>query len=341
MKIKKAIILGFILAFVSVVIINTANFFLKPSGTVETENISVKHVSSEILANGKIASQQEVKLQFQTSGKLIYLPFKEGESVYKGQAIASLDTSIISSTFRQAQQDYNAAKAVVEQVYDQTGRVSDLTFAQKVTQTAAEAVQNKAYDSMIKAQTDLNNANLVSPITGVLFHEDVTISNQNITPLTSFLIEDPNQLIFRAQVLEQDIDYVSVGQSAQIYLNGSISKVFSGTVVKIYPQKITLSNGQNAYQAEIKSEDLENSGRYDQTGFVKIKSNSSSAMLVPSWTVLNDQYLWVDENGAKKLKKVNVGKIHGQETEILGGLNNSDKVILNPESIIDKYYNIL
>ncbi|MFI5265455.1 MAG: hypothetical protein ACHQT7_01795 [Candidatus Levyibacteriota bacterium] len=57
--------------------------------------------------------------------------------------------------------------------------------------------------------------------------------------------------------------------------------------------------------------------------------------------VLDNQYVWVKENGKNVLKHVTVGKTHGNMIEILGGLSKQDTIIINPESVISNSYSIL
>ena len=46
-------------------------------------------------------------------------------------------------------------------------------------------------------------------------------------------------------------------------------------------------------------------------------------------------------NNRPVLKTVKVGKVMGNETEILNGLDYSDKIILNPKSIATQNYKLL
>ena len=81
---------------------------------------------------------------------------------------------------------------------------------------------------------------------------------------------------------------------------------------------------------------------FGQSGTVLIKSNfDQKVILVPSWTVLSDSYIWVSSNGKPMLKKVTVGDSVNGQTEVLQGLSDKDKVITNPESVISKLYSIL
>src|SRR5690349_21609387 len=73
---------------------------------VKVESIAIKPVESQISADGSIHSESEAVLHFQIGGKLIYLPFKKGDTVYQGQTIASLDSRAIQKNIQSAVDNY-------------------------------------------------------------------------------------------------------------------------------------------------------------------------------------------------------------------------------------------
>lgn len=351
---------------ISLLLILGITFLAKPKVSIETESIAVKSVDSQILADGKIASQNEARINFQTPGKLTYLPFKEGDTVSKGQTIASLDVYALERQLSAALNNYRSTR----NTFDQTGDNASTGVLQGQQKYNLE-VFNKSgiggqgeiniINDMVKRIVDQNQANLdnsviqvelanyamqlsslQSPINGVIIHEDVTVPNVNITPATSFTIADPNAIVFRAQVKEQDIDFISNGSEATIHINGNDSQSFLGSVVQIHPQKISMPNGQNIYEVDVASDNLKSSFAFGQSGFIQIKSNiEKSTLLVPAWTVLDNQYIWVNENDKSVLKKITVGKTHGDNVEVLSGLTDQDKVITNPLSTVSKGYSII
>lgn len=330
------------------------------------ESVAVKQVSSQITADGKVASQNEAILQFQTPGKVAYLGFKEGDSIKKGQTIASLDTYAIQrqltialnnyrstrDTFDQTQTNASTGVLQGQQKYslDVTNRagINGQNQVDIINDMAKRIVdQNQATLDNSVAQVELNSyalqlATLSSPIDGILTRQDVTVPNVNVTPATLFVVDDPESIIFRAQVNEQDIDYVSIGSSALIRLNTNNSSPLTGTVVAIHPGKIILPSGQGIYQVDVQSDQLKGLTTFGTAGFIQITSNTSSTTtLVPNWAVLNEQYIWVETNGTKKRKAIRVGKLHGDFREVISGLDTDDKVIINPASVVSKNYILL
>ena len=55
-------------------------------------------------------TQTQAVLNFQTGGKLIYLPFKEGDTISQGQTIAQLDTYALQQQLQIAANNYQATK---------------------------------------------------------------------------------------------------------------------------------------------------------------------------------------------------------------------------------------
>jgi multidrug efflux pump subunit AcrA (membrane-fusion protein) len=366
MRSKKSLITIALALFFSLILIAEISFMGKPNISPKGESIAVQQIDTQISADGKVASQNEAKLQFQTSGKLTYLPFKEGDTVKRGQTVASLDTYAIQRQMTIALNNYRSTRDTFDQVQNNSGTgvlqgqqkysldvtnragISGQGEVDIINDMAKRIVdQNQATLDNSVAQVELVNyslqlATLTSPIDGIITHQDVTVPNVNVTPATMFTIDDPESIVFRSQVNEQDIDFVSEGSTAVIHINGYSERTFSGTVVKIHPEKVTLPTGQSIYQVDIQSDDLNNSVQFGQAGFAQIASNTAaSTQLVPAWTVLNQQYIWVESNGKKVLKSVKVGKTHGSYTEVISGLDSTDKVIINPASVVSDKYTLL
>lgn len=360
---SNGILLIAILAVFAIVAIGVPPL-LKGNAQQQATEVAVQVASSKIQADGSVVSANEAVLHFQTGGKLTYLPFKEGDKVYQGQTIASLDTYALQKQLQIAANAYQTAKNANDQTQENQGAgvlegqqrtsldttnkngYSNTPESQVITDQVQRIVDNSALaQNTAQLNVDLANyavqlASLTSPINGVLTHEDVTTSGVNVNPTTTFIVDDPTDLVFRAQILANDIDYIAVGQPATVKMDNG--KTITGTVEKIYPAKMTLADGSSVYQVDIQSPEFANTTKMGETGTILINNiEGHDVMLVPSWTIVSQQYVWVDENGKTILKKVTVGQEHGNMTEIVSGLSQSDKVIENPKSIISNKYQIL
>ncbi|MGI8419708.1 MAG: efflux RND transporter periplasmic adaptor subunit [Candidatus Levyibacteriota bacterium] len=352
--------------------------------TPVTQTASVKNMSSQITADGTVTAQNQATLHFQTGGKLTELPVKEGDKVYQGQTIAQLDNYQTQRLLTQALNTYKLARDANQQSQaDQQSHVTQDTQASKLKGIGAEVGagsygtvngQTSYIDDTVKRIADENQATLdnsvaaieianyslqlstlTSPLNGIVTHEDVTVPFVNVSPTTSFTVADPTSLVFRAKVPDYQIDYVTEGAQATIYLDGNKTPI-QGTVAKIYPSKVSMSGSNNssgdgsgnssndgeAYQVDIQTSNTSALGKMDQTGNVFITSNAKQdTMLVPGWTVIGGKYIWVSENKKPVLKSIKTGKTHGSDVEILSGLSSQDRIITDPKSIPQKEYPIL
>lgn len=326
--------------------------------TNPSKTASVKFVTSTITATGTVTAQNKATLNFQIGGKLIYLPFKEGDAISIGQTIAQLDTYQLQRQLTVALNTYRSTRDTFDQTQQNTQ--DNVTRNQQATTFTRENIDNNgAINDAIKRIADQNQASLdtsvinvelenyalqlsrlTSPVTGIVTHEDVTVPGINITPLTIFTVADPDTVVFRANVPTTSIYYIHEGSSVILAVDGIQDKL-SGTVVKIYPSKTTLSNGQSVYQVDIAADTLKKNAKMDQTGTAIISTNSENVALVPTWTVLSGKYIWIDNNGTPELREITTGKIHGSEIEITSGLSATDHIIVDPKFISSRKYSIL
>jgi multidrug efflux pump subunit AcrA (membrane-fusion protein) len=351
--------------FVVAIGIFAVTFLASAASPQKTETIDVNSISQQILASGSTNAQNQAVLNFQIGGKLIYVPFKEGDQIYQGQTIAQLDASDLQRKLQLALNAYQSTRDTFDQT-QQNSQTGILQGAQEfvlqaensagITGPSEQSIINDMVTRLLdQNQTNLNSsvlnvqlansalqlATLTSPINGIVLHEDVTTAGVNITPMTSFVVADPKSMVFSANVRQQDVDFISVGNPATVSLDALKGKTLQGIVDKIYPQKTTLANGDQVYRVDIKINNPVTTLQFGQSGTVLIKSNfNQKVILVPSWTVLSDSNIWVSSNGKAVLKKVSVGDTINGQTEVLSGLEDNDRVITNPESIISKLYSI-
>ncbi len=316
-------------------------FLFNPKEAIQTQPASAKEISPEITADGTITSSNIATLHFQTPGKVTGLYAKEGDKVYAGQSIAQLDTYILQQQLTAALNSYRSTRDSFDQLHvnNQDNAVNDTL---KRIFDENQATLDNTTTSVAVANYALQLATLTTPISGIVTHEDITTANVNIVPTTTFVVADPQALVFQANVPQYQIDFVHVGSKAVVRIDGMQNQTFPGTITKIYPQKETLANGQQVYKVDITSDNLLGKATFDQTGTATITSDATSGVfLIPAWAIVNHQYVWISQNGKPVLTQVTVGSLHGNDYEVKSGLQENDAVILNPQSIASQKYILL
>lgn len=324
----------------------------------QNQSTSLSHPKTEVSTMGAVASQNQAVLYFQVGGKLISLPFQVGDSVKQGDIIAQIDATDALHQETAAEANYRSAQAALNLVLDNihlfqygnggfanVGTANETQTQTTQRQQAQEAV-NAAYDSLQIAKQNLSLYSLVAPFDGLLTQESITTPGVNISSVTAgtttFTISDPSKAVFQALVSPSDLGLISQGTQATVILDNAKEKKLSGTVIKIYPDKTTTPAGDSVYKVDISAPDLLTSAKFGSTGTALIKATSSQNITeVPTWTILNNQYVWVMEANKPVLKKVTIGDSGGGMTEIVSGLSQGDKVITDPKSIVTKNYKII
>lgn len=358
---KNKIFLSSIVVIILVLAAGTFQLVASSQPHFETATVTVKPIASEISASGTMHSENEATVHFQTGGKVVMLPYKVGDTIYQGATIAQLDTYALQRQLTAALNTYRSTRDTFDQQQQnaQNGNLAgqqkftiDSTTTSKIDNTDVindtikrildqqQATLDNSVISVELANYALQLATLTSPINGVLTAEDITTPNINVTPLTSFSVADPTTPIFKAHVAETDVDYVTVGSTVHITLTGLIQEL-DGTVTQIEPQKITDATG-NYYIVDVASPGFKQYGKLGQSGHVLIENTiSGEHLLIPAWTVLGHNYVWVLQNNNPIMRKITTGKVHGNSIEVLSGLSLGDKVISNPQAIAKLKYTLL
>lgn len=210
----------------------------------------------------------------------------------------------------------------------------------EITRARAQVAQAKAV--LERAEEDLRNSTIVSPIDGLVLSRDVEVGNavSSILVLGSqakplFLLGDVSDVFVRGKVHEADIGKVYLGQAARIVVESFRDRKFEGKVYRISPYGVEKDN-VTTFEVQVS---IHNPGR-------ELKANMSAnaeilleerknVLLVPEAAVVYDKDRKpsvevpdpAHEKGRRKLA-VKLGISDGIKTEVLGGLEEGAAVIL-------------
>jgi len=196
--------------------------------TVATGNIDdVKRLSATLTTRDMGEAVARI------SGVLVTLKVREGDSVSKGQVIATVkdqrlnyEASAYAATAIQAEADYKRIKTLYDKGIYAKARLDQAEAAWKSAQAQRAAAGELAGQGAILA-----------PATGVVVKADVpegavVMAGQSVATVTA------GPRVVRLQLPEQQAQTLRVGQTVQLEANGTTA---SGTISQIYP---AVDNGQ-------------------------------------------------------------------------------------------------
>lgn len=240
------------------------------------------------------------------------------------------------------QQSYDDShKALEEALNRQNVARSQLSVSQaRIAQAQAEVAQAQA--AVDRAEEELNNATIRSPIRGMVLSRDVEIGspvssilNMGAAATLVMILGDSSEVYVRGKVDEADIGLVRLNQPARIKVETFKDRHFEGRVTKISPLGVEKDNVVT-FEVRVSINNPGGELRANMTANAEIVlEEHKGTLIIPESAIIYDgqHKAWVDAasssspNG-KERKAIRTGISNGTRTELLEGLKEGDKVVL-------------
>jgi HlyD family secretion protein len=210
----------------------------------------------------------------------------------------------------------------------------------KVKQSEADVARTSANLAQLKEQ--LNYTTITAPIDGVVLSRQVEMGDavSSILVLGSnatliFNLGDTHQVYVKGKVDEADIGKVYLGQPARIKVESFKDKSFTGKVTKIVPMGVEKDN-VTTFETWVSIDNQGGELKAEMTANAEIiLEDKHNVLMVPEGALIYDKdkkaSVEVPDPSVKEGKRkvpVEVGISNGAKTEILKGLKEGDKVVL-------------
>ena len=327
--------------------------------TFETEKVQMGDVHTTITATGTIEPVTSVTVGTQVSGIVAHLYVDYNSIVKKGQVIAELDKTNLTSELaaakanlssEQSNLDFQQANFNRYQTLYNKGLVSAHDYENaRLTYFQAREKVASARQTVAKAQTNLGYATITSPIDGVVLNKAVeegqTVASSFNTPELFVIAQDLTDMRVIADIDEADIGGVKEGQRVTFTVDAFPDDKFEGRVTQVRQEATTTSNVVT-YEVVISAPNADLKLKPGLTANVTIytmeKNNvmtvSSKALrFTPNPAILTEDQkiedcegqhkLWTKEGDTFKAHKVEVGTTNGVVTEIVSGIGKGTEVL--------------
>jgi HlyD family secretion protein len=210
-------------------------------------------------ASGTIQPDTVVEVKSKASGEILDLRVETGQLVKRGTSMVRVDPRNPRNQLAQAQADLDVAQAQLANATSQKRRADELFKSQSITEqeheTAlldyanARANVVRAKVAVETAKDQLDDTNVLAPITGTIIEKDVERGQVISSPTKDvgggtvlLKMADLGLVQVRTLVDETDIGKIQVGQSATVTVDAFPNRPFEGSVLKIEPQAQTEQN---------------------------------------------------------------------------------------------------
>lgn len=360
MKSKKTIVVG-----LCVVVLLGLGAYLFMGGKAEQEinyetaKVQRATIGSTVTATGTIEPVTEVEVGTQVSGIISKIYVDYNSEVKKGQLIAELDRTNLTSELASAKSNLEAAGSDLSyqkanhnrmKTLHDKGLVSDDEYeTARLSLQQAESTYAMRKEAVAKAQTNLGYAYITSPINGVILSKAVeegqTVAAGFTTPTLFTIAQDLTDMRVIADVDEADIGDVAEGQKVEFTVDAYPNETFEGQVTQVRQEATTESNVVT-YEVVISAPNPSLKLKPGLTANVTIHTLEQPNLLsvptkalrfTPTADLLRKgdkiqdcqgtKKVWVREGNVIKAYAVQTGITNGSLTQIVSGIKEGAEVI--------------
>ena len=330
------------------------------------EKAAPANIQIGVTATGTIEPVTSVTVGTQVSGIVSRIYVDYNSVVKKGQVIAELDKTKLTSELNTAKANLASAQSSLNYETDNYKRYKTLYSKGLVSADEYESAKlsyDKALQTVVsqkeqltKAQTNLGYATITSPIDGVVLSKAVeegqTVAASFNTPELFSIAKDLKDMRVIADIDEADIGEVKEGENVKFTVDAFPNDTFEGVVTQVR-QEATTTNNVVTYEVVISAPNADLKLKPGLTANVTIftaeKNNvlsvpSKALRYTPTVETIGKKYkiqdcngknkVWTLEGNVLKAHAVQIGISDGSHTEIISGISNGVQVITELKEIM-------
>jgi len=184
-----------------------------------------------VYATGAVEPVRWAKVASVIRGRIVEICDCEGKPIKKGDVLVRLDDRQVRAQLTELKAREDFAKREMERVTDLIGRGSATIQAQERASSDLRQVQG-----LTSVQIErINDYTIVAPMDGIVLRRDGEIGEIAETGQILFRVGVPRPLRVVAEVNEEDIPRVSVGQKVLLRTDAFVDHPLEGTVSEITP----------------------------------------------------------------------------------------------------------
>ena len=294
---------------------------------VKLADVSHANSTEAVKASGLVGSLQEARLSFKTGGIIEKIFVKEGQSVRKGQLLATLNLTEINAQVQQANESVQKAERDLKRVTNlyrdsvaTLEQVQNLTTALSVAKQSLQiASYNQGYSKIYASSNGvivkklMNEGELAGPGTPVFFMN----------------ASGANDWVIKVGVADKDWTRLRMGDRATVTLDAFPEQIFTAIVSNL-SQGADQSSG--LYQAELK---LNTQGKKMATGLFGNAQITPSVIQkhtsIPIEAIVegngDEASVYVVENGKARKLPVQLAGVDNTRAFVTSGLAGISQVI--------------
>ncbi|PYL99322.1 MAG: efflux RND transporter periplasmic adaptor subunit [Verrucomicrobia bacterium] len=354
-RFRRMIIVGGALLLIALVVGFIPQWRQRQTATADTNQLAIPTVgivtpalimpNSGLNLPAEVKPWQEASIFARANGFLKSWLVDIGAHVEKDQLLAEIDTPDLAQQLAQARSQAALAQKGLEQATSTNakwqelfhqGVVSELDSENMATSQATNQANTEAFAANLRfLEQEFAFQRVTAPFAGTITARNVNVGDlitANNTSMEMFHIQqrDPLRVYFR--VPQPEAPNIAVGQTFNVQIGAESAKTYPG---KVASTSEAVSPDSRTMLVELQVDNSKNEILPGSYATVRLPTSVLGKLLIlPDNTLIfrgkDLQVGVVDAKGVVQLHDVKVGRDFGIQSEILSGVTESDRVIVNP-----------
>ena len=318
---------------------------------VETVIVGRKTVTKEVHYTGDVKAEQEVKVFSTIPDRILSLVKDEGDYITKGEIIARIEATKIEQAVIQAKAAVVSAKAQLVNLESELQRAQRLINENAMSQQqfdgvkaqyeAIQALAEQAVAAQVQAESQLSDANVTAPISGVIGNRYYEQGDMAAGPFPLVIIVQMKTVKVEVNAPEQDFGQLKIGQCANLRVLSYENETFTGQINKISP---VLDPITRMGKIEILIDNKDKRLKPGMFAEVQICVNTMENVLaVPKHAIIENtelqringmdeavvnSHVFVEANGLAFFRNLDISYTNGVVAVISSGIEEGDNLII-------------
>ncbi|HEV2566230.1 MAG TPA: efflux RND transporter periplasmic adaptor subunit [Microvirga sp.] len=281
-----------------------------------------------VYATGVVEPRTWAKVAPLLRERIVELCNCEGEPVERGAVLARLD----SRQPEAALAELKARQKFTQTEYERITALMERRVASEQTLDRARSELGQIQALIAGQETRLESYVLRAPMSGIVLRQDGEVGEVAEPGTVLFWVGEPKPLQIEADVNEEDIPRVALGQRALLKADAFPNQVLEGKVDSITPKGDPVAKTYRVHLALPEDTPLRIGMTVEVNVVVRVEPG---ALLIPTNAVRGSS-LFVLNGGVARRRDVQIGIRGASNTQIQQGLAETDRVIAPfPEDLAD------
>ena len=308
--------------------------------TVEVAAAGRRDLAPVFTFSANLEAVWSADISTKADGRIDKLFVEEGDRVTAGMVLARLDMNELAAQVMQAEGQVLQAQATLEQnelnfqrmnaLYKQNAVSAHTLDSARTQRDLAMGGLQAARGNFLLLKARLDNANILSPLNGVVIRRHVQAGTFSKAGIAIFTVADTSTLLAKAVVGEAQITELALGKSVNVKVDALKGQEFKGTITRLSP---AASVPTRTFTAEVSIPNPDGQikvGMFANAEVVGQQRQNVLAIPESALVMREDQktvFVATEENRVVQ-RVLKLGDAAGGWVEVFSGLKEGEKIVI-------------